>query len=108
MSGYHHSIEAIVAPNYHVDMVAKIFEDSDHTFQPDCLGEPIVICNGPQTIVYQSYIVGPGEADTFSIVAFYIPHDGNCTVVINHIDGAVLVDNADLEFPPQKEEPQPS
>lgn len=71
-------------------------------------GEPILIKEedfhfihmhreGPQVCVMESLDLGPREVDTFMVVGFYIPHDGQCTVAINHMDQLITVDNADPE-----------
>lgn len=59
---------------------------------------------GPQVIVVDSLELGGREVDTIVIIGFYIPHDGQCTVAINHMDGIKTIDNADLMFPAKEED----
>lgn len=53
---------------------------------------------GPQVIISMFLDLGPREVDTLAIVGFALPHDGNLTVVVNHVDGLSTSDNAEEMF----------
>lgn len=57
-----------------------------------------VVEHGPQVVVTHALTLSGAEQDHIVVVGFYIPHDGNCTTVINHMDGCITVDNADVLF----------
>lgn len=83
----------------HLDLAKAIFEKAEMEFYEKFLSPPVLHDFGPQKVVVQEYNSGPGEVDTLSIVGFYVPHDGQCTVAVNHLDGLATLDNADLMFP---------
>lgn len=59
------------------------------------------VIEGYMNVMSSKVSFGPGEADTFGIAAFAVPHDGQLTVCINHIDGIKVIDNAEEMFPSQ-------
>lgn len=61
-------------------------------------GDPVHVPHGPMHAVVLTLEMGPGEADCLLVVGFVNPHDGNLTVVINHIDGILTHDNAEEMF----------
>lgn len=88
----------------HLDLAKELFKQAQlPNFDEKYLSPPVLHEFGPQVIVVQEYNSGPGEVDTLSIVGFYIPHDGQCTVAINHMDGLATLDNADLMFPTKED-----
>lgn len=62
-------------------------------------GDPVHVPHGPMHAIVLTLEMGPGEADCLLVVGFVNPHDGNLTVVINHIDGLLIHDNAEDMFP---------
>ncbi len=63
-------------------------------------GTPTIIEHGPMvTIVLTLEMPGGGEADCLMVVGFAIPHDGQLTVAVNHMDGLAVHDNAEEMFP---------
>jgi hypothetical protein len=95
--------EAMQDYEEHIDLAAQVFERAGAPFDPKYLSSPVLHEMGPQVIVVQEYCSGPGEIETLAVVGFYVPHDGQCTVVVNHLDGMQALDNADLMFPEKKE-----
>jgi hypothetical protein len=87
----------------HIDLAEAVFERAGAPFDRQYLGPPVLHDMDTQVVVVQTYCSGPAEIETLAIVGFYIPHDGQCTVVVNHMDGMQALDNADLMFPPQEE-----
>jgi hypothetical protein len=62
-------------------------------------GDPVHTPHDPMHAIVLTLEFGPGEADCLLVVGFVNPHDGNVSVVINHIDGLLTYDNAEEMFP---------
>lgn len=62
-------------------------------------GDPSHTPHGPMHAIVLTLEMGPGEADCLLVVGFVNPHDANLTVVINHMDGTLIHDNAEDMFP---------
>lgn len=88
----------------HIDLAKALFEKFElPKFDEKYLSIPVIFEMGPQVVVVQEYNSGPAEVDTLAIVGFYIPHDGQCTIAINHMNGLASLDNADLMFPSKED-----
>lgn len=83
----------------HISLAEAKFKQWGLEFDPKNLTPPVLHDLDPQVVVVQAYVAGPAEVDVIPIIGLYIPHDGQCTVVVNHMDGAEMLDNADLMFP---------
>lgn len=92
----------------HLDLAQQVFKRFQlPPFDHEKLSPPVLHEFGPQIVVVQEYCDGPAEVDTLSIVGFYIPHDGQCTVAVNHMDGLATLDNADVMFTNSTDPGQP-